>query len=276
MQSLVNGVPKSEVSVMNRGLLYGDGAFETLLVIEGQITLFDQHLSRLQVACKLLNIPVDIKQIKTELTELCRDTKGKAVAKIIITRGEGGRGYQPDLTADSVRILQLFTPQIASQPNFEDGIAITVCRHRLSLSHSLAGIKHLNRIDQVLASSELTADYLEGLCLDSQGFVIEGTKSNLLIVSGGQIHTPDLSQSGVRGIMLTELISRLQAQGIEVEEKKLTLDDVIAADEVMLCNSVMGVSPVIKMNGNGSVKHWLIGDFCRLAIQLQDDAFATF
>lgn len=275
MQCLINGIPKYEVSVTNRGLQYGDGAFETLLAIDGRIVFFEQHLARLARACQLLQIPLNSEQIKAELTELCREANGRGVAKIIITRGAGGRGYKPKVDAESERILQYFDSPTEPQPNLEEGISITVCQHRLSKNNTLAGLKHLNRIDQVLASLELSDQFHEGLCLDADGYVVEGTKSNLLISNNGRVFTPDLSQCGVRGIMLTELRQGLQANGIHVEEKRLSVADVIDADEVLVCNSVLGISPVLKLHENGSVKHWSIGEFCRQAIQIKNDAFAS-
>lgn len=276
MQTLINGSPNTSISVMDRGFLYGDGAFETLAVIEGRPVLLQQHLARLASTCKILKINFAEQLVQEELIRLSSNGQGKQVAKIIITRGEGGRGYKPSSDSVATRVIQLFEP-IAPSSIAQDaaGVSITVCQHRLSQSVALAGVKHLNRLDQVLASAELSEDFYEGLCLDTQGQVIEGTKSNLLVYRNGTVFTPDLSLSGVKGIMLMELSRLFAREGHIVQTQKLTIEDVLAGDEIILCNSVFGVSPVIKLTQGDRVKHWPIGGFCQQAIQLQNEVFAS-
>lgn len=259
---------------MDRGFLYGDGAFETIGVINGKPILFAQHLSRLKAACELLKLRFDSKLIESELFQLASHTKGSRVAKIIITRGVGGRGYKPSEKLSGTRVIQLFDPTVPAEDPISKGISITLCQHRLSQSYSLAGVKHLNRLDQVLASAEVGDEFYEGLCMDLDGNVIEGTKSNVLLFSGGAILTPDLCLSGVKGIMLIELSRLLTKKGFSVKSRKLSLDDVLNSEEIILCNSVLGVAPVIKFSGGDRVKHWPIGDFCQQAIQLQNEVFA--
>ncbi|MFT4671217.1 MAG: 4-amino-4-deoxychorismate lyase [Pseudohongiellaceae bacterium] len=276
MQTLINGYPNSSISVMDRGFLYGDGAFETLAVIDGRPILLPQHLARLESACKLLKISFNADIISDELLQLSNQAQGSRVAKIIITRGEGGRGYKPNLDSIATRIIQLFEPSVPNSSGQEiSGVCITVCQHRLSQSTALAGVKHLNRLDQVLASAELDENFYEGLCLDIQGNVIEATKSNLLVFSNGNVLSPDLSLSGVKGIMLMEISKLLARDGYLIQTQKLTIDDVLNGDEVILCNSVFGVSPVIKLIQGDRVKHWPIGGFCQQAIQLQNEVFAS-
>lgn len=277
MKMLINGSSNTAISVMDRGFLYGDGAFETLIVIDGKPILLPQHLARLQAACQLLKISFDANLARDELLGLSKHALGRQVAKIIITRGEGGRGYKPDLKTTPTRIIQLFDPISPSLIENEEtsGLCITVCQHRLSQSVALAGVKHLNRLDQVLASAELEEGFDEGLCLDIEGNVIEGTKSNLLVFNNGVVSSPDLSLSGVKGIMLLEMSKLLAREDHPIQIRKLTIDDVLEADEVILCNSVFGVSPVIKLVQDDRVKHWPIGGFCQQAIQLQNEVFAS-
>jgi 4-amino-4-deoxychorismate lyase len=275
MQTLINGSLNNRISVMDRGFLYGDGAFETLAIIDGKPILLPQHLARLESACKLLQINFNADLISGELLQLSNRAQGSRVAKIILTRGEGGRGYKPNLKSIGTRIIQLFDPSNSNSSGEKiPGVCITVCQHRLSQSAALAGVKHLNRLDQVLASAELDESFYEGLCLDMQGNVIEATKSNLLVFSNGNVLTPDLSLSGVKGIMLMEISKLLARDGYPIQTQKLTIDDVLNGDEVILCNSVVGVSPVIKLIQGDRVKHWPIGGFCQQAIQLQNEVFA--
>ena len=275
MQTLINGSPGTSVSVMDRGFLYGDGAFETLSTIDGRPVLLSQHLARLESACQLLKLRFDEGLVKKELFQLLQDASGCQIAKIIITRGVGGRGYRPTAESIPTRIIQLFEPTNPSPIEESLGVCITVCQHRLSQSEALAGVKHLNRLDQVLASAELSEEFNEGLCLDIEGHVIEGTKSNLLVFKNGGALSPDLSQSGVKGIMLMEMSKLFTREGRSIQTTKLTINDVLEADEVILCNSVFGVSPVIKLIQGDRVKNWPIGDFCQQAIQLQNEVFAS-
>ncbi len=275
MQTLINGSPGTSVSIMDRGFLYGDGAFETLATINGRPVLLHQHLARLESACQLLKLHFDAALVQKELFQLLQHASGCQIAKIIITRGAGGRGYKPSAESIPTRIIQLFEP-INTNPVEESlGVCITVCQHRLSQSESLAGVKHLNRLDQVLASAELSEEFNEGLCLDIEGHVIEGTKSNLLVFKNGTALSPDLSLSGVKGIMLVEMSKLLAREGCSIRTAKLTIDDVLEADEVILCNSVFGVSPVIKLIQGDRVKNWPIGDFCEQTIHLQNEVFAS-
>lgn len=277
MKTLINGSPSTSISVMDRGFLYGDGAFETLMVIDSKPILLPQHLARLESACQLLKINFDANQVRDELLRLSNHSLCRQVAKIIITRGEGGRGYKPNLNSIPTRIIQLFDPVSQNPIENEEasGLCITVCKHRLSQNVALAGVKHLNRLDQVLASAELEKGFDEGLCLDIDGNVIEGTKSNLLVFNNGIVLSPDLSLSGVKGIMLLELSKLLAREGYPIQTRKLTIDNVLEADEVILFNSVFGVSPVIKLIQDDRVKHWPIGGFCQQAIQLQNEVFAS-
>jgi 4-amino-4-deoxychorismate lyase len=275
MQTLINGSPGTSVSIMDRGFLYGDGAFETLSTIDGRPVLLPQHLDRLESACQLLKLRFDAGLVQKELFQLLQHASGCQIAKIIITRGIGGRGYKPSAESIPTRIIQLFESTNPNPIEESLGVCITVCQHRLSQSEALAGVKHLNRLDQVLASAELSEEFNEGLCLDIEGHVIEGTKSNLLVFKNGAALSPDLSLSGVKGIMLVEMSKLLAREGRSIQTTNLTIDDVIEADEVILCNSVFGVSPVIKLIQGDRVKNWSIGDFCQQAIQLQNEVFAS-
>jgi len=111
----------------------------------------------------------------------------------------------------------------------------------------LAGIKHLNRLDQVLASGEIAGDCDEGLCLDESEAVIEGCRSNLLLVIENELVTPDLSRSGVQGVMLNHLIKEFGNQGTPVMRKRVSVDHLQSASQIILCNSVFGVWPVVEI-----------------------------
>ena len=245
LQSLINGQQAEHISIRDRGFQYGDGCFETVRVLSSKPILWPAHLKRLEHACKTLHLTVDFDLLQSEISQLLRaNISADVILKVTITRGEGGRGYAPAEQADCTRILQLID-YVAPATN--NGARVVVCRHRLSSNSLIAGIKHLNRLDQVLASAQIPADCDEGLCMDEEGYVIEGCRSNLLLAIDDQLVTPDLSKSGVEGVMLNHLIDEFSKQGARVLRKAISLDELKTASEILLCNSVFGVWPIAEI-----------------------------
>jgi 4-amino-4-deoxychorismate lyase len=283
VHTLINGQFSEQISVHDRGLLYGDGCFETIRLSQSIPVLLDLHLNRLQTSLVQLGIAVDMSVLNVELQQLIDCSPADGILKIIVTRGIGGRGYRPYTNSTSTnttkntstRILQYFPFPADYLDNVVQGIAVTVCKHRLSISNSIAGMKHLNRLDQVLASREVSAPFEEGLCLDQSQNVIEGTRSNLLVVIKDRLITPDLTHAGVRGVMLQYLSERFAEQGERIEQRLISLNDLARATEIFLCNSVFGVWPVIKLVENDSVMRWSVGTRTQQAIQFQDEVFNT-
>jgi len=247
---LINGKTVDCVASTDRGLLYGDGLFETIAVVNGSMRHWPRHLCRLQAGCERLGIEaVD----GAELAYECQSLAGaadKAVLKVIITRGTGGRGYRvPDRPAP-MRIVQLHDWPVFPSACTERGIAVRVCNTRLGHQPALAGIKHLNRLEQVLARQEWEdADIMEGLLLDSAGYLIEGTMSNLFLVRDGTLLTPDLHRCGVAGIMRTRVLELADQLPIDVQIGPVAMGYLQAADEVFICNSLIGIWPVIAIDG---------------------------
>jgi 4-amino-4-deoxychorismate lyase len=235
--------------------------------------MLDAHIARLGKACTLLRIPLLKAEIESDLKQLLALSAGEGICKIILTRGEGGRGYIADLSATPTRIVQFFEQSLHSPHSH--GIVATVSRHRLGQNHQLAGLKHLNRLDQVMASFDLTPGIGEVICLDQQGLVIEGSRSNLILVEGGRLFSPSLATAGVRGIMLEALAARFAAIGKPIEFTELSLDDIYRCSELFFCNSVFGVWPVIKLCEGANVRQWAIGELGRQAKAFQDELFGT-
>src|SRR5690606_27354079 len=196
---LVNGQITETLPVTDRALHYGDGLFATVLVRRGVPLLWQQHLTRLQQSCPRLGIPLDNEALAHDLSTLLAGSPD-GILKIIISRGSGGRGYTPPAAPHTSRILQLHPLPVGNELKAEQGVRLLRCQHPVSINPALAGLKHLNRLDQVLASRELQ-DYDEGLMCDPDGHVIEGIRSNLFVLTGQGIVTPDLSRAGVAGIM---------------------------------------------------------------------------
>jgi len=242
---LIDGQATTLLPADDRGLQYGDGLFETCVLRHGRIELWQQHLDRLIAGCQRLAIPTpDPAQLSTELRSLCVGTSDGLV-KLIITRGSGGRGYRPPAAPSPRRIWQLHPIPAYPTEYATEGVRLQRCRTQLSQSPQLAGIKHLNRLEQVLARAEWSdPDIPEGLLQDSAGNWIEGTMSNLFVVSDGRLLTPDLSRCGVAGVMRDQVLALAAEQGIASHIAAIDTATLTAADELFISNSVMRIWPV--------------------------------
>ncbi|MGI9277156.1 MAG: aminodeoxychorismate lyase [Endozoicomonas sp.] len=243
----INGRPGSSIPVNDRGLAYGDGVFETVRVASGRPVMAELHWRRLSDSARRLGIELCVEQVENEvglfLTEL-PDSEG--VLKLIVTRGSGGRGYNPSGSGPARRILSFHPlPEYPSNPAFE-GIRLYPCKTRLGNS-SLAGLKHLNRLENVMARSEWQGgECLEGLVLDWEGRPVEGTMSNLFLVKkDGLLVTPLLDHCGVKGVCREYILEQASGWGLKVFEQAVQLSDLERASEVFTCNSVNGVWPVV-------------------------------
>jgi 4-amino-4-deoxychorismate lyase len=243
--TVINGELGDVIAVRDRGLQYGDGLFETIAVIDGQPQHFERHLQRLQAGCARLGITApSAPQIFDDLLKLPVGSE-RAVLKIIITRGSGGRGYRAALNAVPTRILSLWPWPEYPPDCAEQGVVVRVCDTLLGSNPRLAGIKHLNRLEQVLARSEWNDDdIMEGLMLDQGGNLIEGTMSNVFVLLEGELHTPRLEQSGVAGIMRQIVMDHCEGIGSPVIERPISMDELGRAEEIILTNSLIGLWPV--------------------------------
>ena len=257
---LVNGQHQNLLPVADRAVQYGDGAFETILVRDHQPVFWQQHLDRLYAACQTLQIPADLSSLRTEADSLIAAHGATGVLKIIISRGAGGRGYSAPASPEPTRILQIHPLPQDYLHAARKGIRAFKCKHPLSSNHVLAGLKHLNRLDQVMASFEVPTQFQEGLMCNAAGDLIEGIKSNVFIVIDGVLLTPELSQCGVAGVMRAAIISRCREHAsLNVAERKLGLEELETASEVFVCNSVMGIWPITQIQWNQAALNYEIG-----------------
>ena len=245
--ALVNGKECRTVSLFDRGLSFGDGVFETIRIQAGTPCLWQYHRQRLQLGCQTLGIPLDLDRIDEEIKQLCSHTKQDAVAKIIITRGESCQGYAILNKLNPTRILWLMPPRAVVSEYITQGVTVKVCDYRLPDSSPLARIKHLNRLDQIIARREWNDEYQEGLMLDKNGRVIEGTMSNVFICRGKQLLTPSLNNCGIAGVMREHLMENSSSLGLETIEADIYLDEVLQSEGVFLSNSLIGVWPVCRI-----------------------------
>lgn len=243
---LINGESCDHIAATDRGLHYGDGVFETLAVANGRPQFWQAHMERLQDGCSRLAIPQpDTALLAAETAAVC-EGQARAVVKLIVTRGSGGRGYRlPDPVAPR-RIVSSYPWPGYSIP--EEGITLRLCRTPLACNPVLAGIKHLNRLEQVLARSEWTDESIhEGLMLDLDGCVVEGTMSNLFGVRDGVLLTPDLARCGVAGVMRRQVLSLARELGIPCEILRITAEELKGLDALFITNSLIGIWPVARL-----------------------------
>jgi len=260
MSILINGQSADSISVLDRGLQYGDGLFETMAVIDGACPFWDAHMQRLQQGCQRLQLPVpDRTLLQAEAQALVQHEK-RAVLKLILSRGEGGRGYRYPDPVQPNRIFMRHPWPDYPQQNEREGVQVRFCNITLARQPALAGLKHLNRLEQVLARNEWQdAQIAEGLMLDENGNVIEGTMSNLFMVQNAILYAPDLSACGVAGIMRQTILELARNAGMTVRLTNITKDHLCEADEIFLTNSLIGIWPVNRIDE----QTFAVGDISR-------------
>jgi 4-amino-4-deoxychorismate lyase len=246
----INGEPGGGLDPRDRGLAYGDGLFETMACRAGTIRWIDYHLERLAHGCRRLAMPVPgLEAIKAELLSRC-PPQGQAVVKLVVTRGVGERGYRAPEPAKLNRIVSV-TPWFGyPREQYIRGLTVELCALRLAENPQLAGLKHLCRLEQVLAQMELggrSAD--EGLLRDRTGFVVGGISSNVFSVRGRRLLTPPLRRCGVHGVMRRIVLERAAEAELESAEEELTLSQLLESDEVFMTNAVAGIRPVRLLAG---------------------------
>jgi len=256
---LVNGKLGNLISIRDRGLLYGDGAFRTMRAIHGKAQHWLLHYQKLEYDCAALGIVCpDQASLLVELNDLLKQHPN-AVLKLVVTRGAGVRGYAPPACARPTHFWDASPLPEYPEDWTTHGIKVHLCQLRLSQQPRLAGIKHLNRLENVLAAAEWNdASIAEGILLDDSGNVIEGTRSNLFIVKNGELHTPDLSRCGVAGIQRDRVIAWARSHDVTCAVTQFVLDELLAADSIFLVNSVIGLWSVREMQHHNWKKNPIV------------------
>ena len=265
---LVNGIASDVISTRDRGLNYGDGLFETMAVRSGAPVCWSRHMARLAAGCQRLRIPCPPDALLWE--EAGRVCSGVAlgVLKIVVTRGTNGRGYRMPDTVTPTRVLSSHPwPEMPASWGIE-GVSVTICQTRLGINPQLAGIKHLNRLEQVMGRSEWDGPrFAEGLMLDTAGRVIEGTTSNLFLVTADGLVTPDLAHAGVAGIMRDLVLEEADTLDVAARVASVSREDLSYAEELFLSNSLFGIWPIRSLDG----RVYRVGP---LALRLRDRLLA--
>lgn len=249
MRVLFNGREGGGVDPMDRGLHYGDGLFETMAVQGGRVRFLDWHLERLAEGAARLAISLpEPATLRAEIAAVSAADRG--IVKLIVTRGIGGRGYRPPARPEPARLV-FGLPWPALPPAaWTGGVRVGWCGLRLGRNPRLAGIKHLNRLEQVLARAEWDdAAMAEALMMDDQDHAICGTRTNLFAKIAGRWTTPRLDQCGVAGIMRRAFRTWAADRGDPVIERALPAAELAGAAVLFLTNAVIGAWPVAELAG---------------------------
>ncbi|UPT55599.1 aminodeoxychorismate lyase [Dickeya zeae] len=241
----VDGKAEQQLPVSDRSVQFGDGCFTTARVVAGQVVWLERHIQRLRQAAETLLLPeVDWPRLRDEMQQAAAG-RADGVVKAIISRGHGGRGYSPAGCDQPVRIV-MQAPYPQHYVNWrQHGIRLALSPVPLAQNAWLAGIKHLNRLEQVLIRTHLErsgAD--EALVLDTSGALVECCAANLFWRKGSRVFTPDLSLCGVYGVARRHIMALLQSSAFELHVVSEPLETLADADEVLVCNALMPVIPV--------------------------------
>ena len=242
----LDGIAVRGGAPLDRGLEFGDGLFETVAVVDGRPRLLARHLARLALGCARLGIAMPAAELlAAEVGEAAR-LPGTGLVKLVVTRGAGGTGYGADPGAAARRWLVAAPARHRPAAYARDGVAVRHLATRLAEQPLLAGLKHLNRLEQVLARRELAADVAaqEGLMRDVQGRLVCGTMSNVYAVIDNRLVTPSLERAGVAGVVRAALLDDWRAAGAAVEVRDVEPAELDGASEVFLTNALIGVWPV--------------------------------
>jgi 4-amino-4-deoxychorismate lyase len=245
------GEQAPSLDVLDRGLHYGDGLFETIACRSGRARFLDLHLQRLTEGCARLGIAYqDFPGLAAQIRALAA-SQPVSLIKLILTRGRAtarGYGAQGDEQPHAVLLQYAWPPEDAAW--WQDGVAVRTAQGRLGENPALAGLKHLNRLEQVLIRGEWTDPAIhEALVFSSSGYLISGTMSNVFLVTDGRIMTPALSHAGVRGVMRKVVMREAQAAALKVSEAPLDAAALTAAEEIFLTNARIGIWPVRSLDG---------------------------
>ena len=253
---LVNGLATSTIPATDRGFAYGDGVFRTLAARNGVPRAWRHQYAKLASDAGTLGISCPGEATLREEVRRVTQDEPACVVKIVLTRGAAGRGYGISAPVVPTRVV-MSSPWPQHPAEWQDqGVAARLCRLRLAWQPALAGIKHLNRLENVLARAEWCDPAIaEGLLLDSKGNVIGGTMSNVFIAEAGRIATPELGQCGVAGVTRDRVLEGARHHGIACVVEPVTLDRLLAAEEVTLVNSLIGAWQVRSIEN----KSWGLG-----------------
>ncbi len=250
----INGRRAARLSALDRGLHYGDGLFETLACLKGRPRFLSLHLARLALGCARLRLSAPGPQRLRAAIEQAAAQADRSIVKLLVTRGPAvARGYAAGGEQGSWLVIRYPWPE--EDPALAlSGVRVRTAATRLGENPALAGLKHLNRLEQILARNEDSViEAEETLMLSHSGKLISGTMSNVFLVheAGGRLRlrTPDLALCGVAGVMRSVVLREAAQEGISASECALAPPDLDTAAEVFLTNARIGIWPVRSIDG---------------------------
>jgi len=254
---LVNGSETAGIAPDDRGLQYGDGLFETMAASGGRIRYLPLHLARLEDGCRRLRIPPPSAGLLEDECERVLEGLGTGTVKLTITRGPGPRGYRPPAEPSVTRIVV----SSAARARGEAPLVVRLCETRLGQNPLLAGMKHLNRLEQVMACAEWDDPAIgEGLMLSADGRLISATAANVFLVEAGRLVTPAIRDCGVAGVMRQVVLAAASELGLPTSVEDVDAGRLATAEEVFVTNAVVGIRPVGELVG---VRSWATGEITR-------------
>ncbi|MEQ1967102.1 aminodeoxychorismate lyase [Xenorhabdus nematophila] len=253
----INGNQSDHLPVNDRAVQFGDGCFTTIRIEQGQPALLSLHIRRLQKSVEKLLMPAsDWTQLENHIKQVVQECES-GVLKVILSRGAGNRGYSIDGAIEPTEILSLNPYPEHYIVQRQKGVSLALSPISMGINPYLAGIKHLNRLEQVLIKhfiDKSKAD--EALVLDSDGLLVECCSANIFWRKGKNVYTPDLSQCGVDGVMRQKIIELLAESDYNLSCVMRYPEVLAHADEVIICNSLMPVMPVTEIQAHKNQLSW--------------------
>ena len=255
--SLINGIFKKNISVLDRGLAYGDGIFETMnwcvsksnnIKIYG-VEYWKRHLERLKIGCDKIKLPMPSEDLLNSyknkiLKKSAESSLNRGILKIIITRGVGGRGYKYESSLKPTIIFLSFPAKTIDHKLYNSGVRVKLSKTDISENKRISGIKHLNRLDSVIARSEWDDNFFEGLFVDKSGNLLEGTMTNIFFIKNKVLYIPKLKSCGIEGIMSQVIKEKKNLFFKDFMERNLKFSEINNFDAMFLTNSIIRVLPV--------------------------------
>ena len=255
--SLINGIFKKNISVLDRGLAYGDGIFETMnwcvsksnkIKIYG-VEYWKRHLERLKIGCDKIKLPMPSEDLLNSyknkiLKKSAESSLNRGILKIIITRGVGGRGYKYESSLKPTIIFLSFPAKTIDHKLYNSGVRVKLCKTDISENKRISGIKHLNRLDSVIARSEWDDNFFEGLFVDKSGNLLEGTMTNIFFIKNKVLYFPKLKSFGIEGIISQVIREKTNLFFKDFMECNLKFSEIKNFDAMFITNSIIRVMPV--------------------------------
>jgi len=249
---LIDGKKQSKASIFNRNTQFGDGLFETCLVENKKLLFWSNHFERMKLGCDRLKISmIDetlwLSDIKKAFSLMKIDN---CIVKLVLSRGESLRGYS---YKDNIRPIRITIVSELKKNNQDKGFSLEFCNSGYNSNPKLAGIKHCNRLEQVIARAGIKVD--DGIMLDENENVVSVTQGNIFCVQGNRLITPNLDKCGIEGTRRAVILKIAVDLGFDINIKNLSVAELLRSDEVFISNSIQGVGPVNQIEDFVYSKH---------------------